>query len=122
MSTSQPRRSTMSFTSRPSAPQITNAARLKSPPRQTRMVRTIRGFRNRDARFVRTIRTIEVWKAEHSDERVVEVRAARQLDVFDARRKLERDLALAIGKERDLRPFARRVPDGDDAIDVDRWN
>src|SRR5438552_19139784 len=94
MSTSQPRRSTMSFTSRPRAPQMT--ARWCSP------------------------HGCQLWESEHSDERVVEIRASRQLDVFDARRQLEGDLALAIRQQRDLGAFAGRVPDGDDAVHVDR--
>src|SRR5437867_4723703 len=106
MSTSHPRRSTISLTSRPSAPQITNAVLLTS--------------RAPDARIVRTIRRIEVWEAQHGDERVVEVGAARELDVLDPRRELESDLALAVGEERDLRALPGRVADGDDAVDVDR--
>src|SRR5213593_916416 len=120
MSTSHPRRSTISLTSRPSAPQITNAVLLTSRAPDARMVRSIRRFRNRKARSVRTIRRIEVWEAQHGDERVVEVGAARKLDVLDARRELERDLALAVGEERDLRALPGRVADGDDAVDVDR--
>ena len=59
-------------------------------------------------------------KAEHRDERVVEVRASGELDVFDARRKLERDLPLAVGEQRDLRPLTRRVAHRDDPVHIDR--
>src|SRR5207249_11601694 len=120
MSTSHPRRSTISLTSRPSAPQITNAVLLTSRAPDARMVRSIRSFRDRKARIVRTIRRIEVWEAQHGDERVVEVGAARKLDVLDPRRELERDLALAVGEERDLRALPGGGADGDDAVDVDR--
>src|SRR5437762_14392686 len=120
MSTSHPRRSTISLTSRPRAPQISSAVALTSRAPRVRIVRTIEGFRDRTARYVRTIRRIEVWEAQHRDERIVEVRAAGQLDVFDAGGKLEGDLPLPVRQKRDLGALAGRVADGDDAIDVHR--
>src|SRR5260221_1017885 len=62
----------------------------------------------------------EVWETQHRDEGIVEVGAAGELDVLDARRKLESDLTLAIRQQRDLGPFARGVADRDDLVDVDR--
>src|ERR1043165_5089210 len=112
MSTSHPRRTAMPLTSAPSAPQITSAVELTSRSPHARIVRTIRGLLAGKCCFVRTIRTfgkIEVRKAQDADERVVEVRAARQLDVLDPRGQLEGDLPLPVREERDLGPLACRV-------------
>src|SRR5216684_7480431 len=63
---------------------------------------------------------LQVWETQDRDEGIVEVGAAGELDVLDARRQLESDLALAIREQRDLGPFACRVADRDDLVDVDR--
>src|SRR5882672_9238874 len=134
MSTSHLRRSTMSFTSRPSAPQMTSAVVLirrtlnfasldpaaRNPMRASApMAPTVRkrGW-SRHAYLWRSCRFRQLRKAEDGDEGIVEVRAAGQLDVLDAGRQLERHLPLAVGKERDLGALAGRVPHRDDAVNV----
>src|SRR5690348_8543810 len=125
MSTSQPRRSTMSLISRPRAPQMTSA--VECPVlRKAGLIGAARSTTLRKPDRFRVVLTSphlrELRKPEDGDERVVEIAPTGQLDVLDARRQLECDLALAVGEQRDLRALAGGVADRDDLLDVDRWH